>query len=117
MNKIVIFLVASVFLSSGCAFAADTPTTNASPARTSDQVEFRIGPVYANAPELREKSAVPKGTIHEFVMNSEDSKIYPGIAKNTPGTVPYKRKVAVYVPQQYVAGTAAPFIVVQDGIG
>jgi enterochelin esterase-like enzyme len=66
-------------------------------------------------------------------MRSEESKIYPGIARDsgTFGTVdpsdpaklvvttshpaPYKRKVAVYVPKQYVAGTAAPFIVGADG--
>ena len=92
-------------------------TTNATPARTKDNVEFIIGPVYANAPELTVKEGVPKGTMHEFVMNSEDSKIYPGIAKNKPGVTPYKRKVAVYVPKQYVAGTPAPFIVAQDGLG
>ena len=50
-------------------------------------------------------------------MNSEDSKIYPGIAKNQPGVVPYKRKVCVYVPRQYLPGTPAPFIVAQDGLG
>jgi enterochelin esterase family protein len=62
-------------------------------------------------------------------MNSSDSKIYPGIARepNTFGTpdptdppswivttshpAPYTRKVAVYVPAQYVPGTVAPFIV------
>ena len=93
------------------------PTTNASPARTRDGVEFRIGPVYANAPELTVKPDVPRGTIHEFTMNSEESRIYPGIAKNVSGTVPYKRKVAVYVPSQYEAGTPAPFIVAQDGLG
>src|SRR4051812_24430019 len=64
--------------------------------------EFTIGPDYANAPELAVKDDVPKGTVHEFTMNSEDSKIYPGIAKNKPGVVPYKRKVWVYVPKQYV---------------
>jgi hypothetical protein len=66
-------------------------------------------------------------------MQSADSKIYPGIARtpNTFGTpdpadpaklivttshpAPYTRKVAVYVPRQYVAGTAAPFIVGADG--
>lgn len=93
------------------------PTTNASPARTKDNVEFVIGPVYANAPELTVRPDVPKGTIHEFTMDSEESKIYPGIAKNRPGTMPYKRKVAVYVPKQYEAGTPAPFIVAQDGLG
>ena len=50
-------------------------------------------------------------------MDSADSKIYPGIAKDRPGTVPYQRRVAVYVPQQYVPGKPAPFIVVQDGLG
>jgi enterochelin esterase-like enzyme len=50
-------------------------------------------------------------------MSSEDSKIYPGIAKNQPGIVSYKRKVCVYVPQEYVPGTMAPFIMAQDGIG
>jgi enterochelin esterase-like enzyme len=51
-------------------------------------------------------------------MDSTDSKIYPGIAKNQPGvTVPYKRRVAVYVPQQYVPGTPAPLLIAQDGMG
>jgi enterochelin esterase-like enzyme len=69
----------------------------------------------------------------DFTMKSEDSKIYPGI-KRDPGTfgtvdpsnpaklivttshpAPYTRRVAVYVPTQYVAGTAAPFIVGADG--
>ena len=35
-------------------------------------------------------------------MDSKDSKIYPGIARNQPGVVPYTRRVAVYVPAQYV---------------
>jgi enterochelin esterase-like enzyme len=66
-------------------------------------------------------------------MNSTDSKIYPGIARdaNTFGTpdaanpaklivttshpAPYTRKVAVYVPKQYAAGDPVPFIVGADG--
>jgi enterochelin esterase-like enzyme len=79
--------------------------------------DFVIGPNYTNAPELTVKEGVPRGTLHVFTMNSEDSKTYPGIAKRQPGVVPYKRQVCVYVPKQYVAGTPAPFIVVQDGIG
>jgi enterochelin esterase-like enzyme len=65
-------------------------------------------------------------------MSSADSKIYPGIAR-TPGTraevdpndpakrivssgpAPYTRRVAVYIPKQYVPGTVAPFIVGADG--
>ena len=49
-------------------------------------------------------------------MKSADSKIYKGISRDKPGeVVPYERSVAVYIPAQYVAGTPAPFIVVQDG--
>jgi iron(III)-enterobactin esterase len=73
--------------------------------------EFTIGPAYTNAPELTVKDGVPKGVIHEFTMNSTDSKIYPGL------TGPYQRSVWVYVPQQYHSNTTAPFIVVQDGRG
>ena len=79
------------------------------------------------------QEGVPQGTVIEFTMNSTDSKIYPGIARepNTFGTpdpadpaklivttshpAPYTRHVAVYVPKQYVPGTAAPFIVGADG--
>ncbi len=98
--------------------AADTAstTTNASPTRTKDNVEFVIGPDYAPAPELSLNKDAPKGTLHLFTMQSTNSTLYPGIAKNQPGTVPYSRKVCVYVPKQYVPGTAAPFIVVQDGL-
>jgi enterochelin esterase family protein len=78
--------------------------------------DFVIGPPYAPAPELTVKDDVPKGTIQEFTMDSKDSKIYPGIARNQPGVVPYTRQVAVYVPAQYVKGTPAPFIVAQDGM-
>jgi iron(III)-enterobactin esterase len=62
------------------------------------------------------KDGVPQGTVREFTMDSKDSPSYPGIARNQPGVVPYTRRVAVYVPAQYVAGTPAPFIVVQDGL-
>jgi enterochelin esterase-like enzyme len=78
--------------------------------------DFVIGPNYTNAPELKVKEGVPRGALHALTMNSEDSKIYPGIAKNQPGVVSYRRQVCVYVPKQYVAGTSAPFMVVQDGM-
>ena len=80
-----------------------------------NQNEFEIGPEYADAPELAAKEGVPHGELHEFTMRSQESRIYPGIAKRQPGVVPYERKVWVYVPKQYVAGTKAPFIIVQDG--
>lgn len=95
---------------------AEEPAKKATPARSTDQVEFTIGPDYADAPELA-KSNVPQGTVHEFTMKSGDSKIYPGIAKGQTGTVPYERKVAVYIPKQYRAGKEAPFLIAQDGMG
>jgi enterochelin esterase family protein len=86
------------------------------PARTKDNVEFIIGPDYTWAPEVTRREGVPQGKVHEFTMNSEDSKIYPGIAKNKEGVVPYKRAVTVYIPAHYKPGTATPFIVAQDGV-
>ena len=73
--------------------------------------DFKIGPTYVDAPELRARPDVPVGVINEFTMNSTDSKIYPGLKG------PYQRKVAVYIPKQYVPGTEAPFIVAMDGLG
>jgi iron(III)-enterobactin esterase len=79
------------------------------------------------------KQDVPHGDVFNFTMESKDSKIYPGIArdKDTFGTpdpenpaklivttshpATYTRRVAVYVPKQYVPGTEAPFIVGADG--
>jgi len=94
---------------------------------------FIIGPTHDPAPDMTVRDGVPQGTIHTLTMNSADSKIYPGIARDagTFGTVdpadpaklvvttshpaPYTRRVTVYVPKQYVPGTAAPFIVGADG--
>ncbi len=94
---------------------------------------FILGPTHNPAPEMAVQEGVPQGTVVEFTMSSADSKIYPGIARD-PGTfgtpdsndptklivttshpAPYTRRVAVYVPKQYVPGTAAPFIVGADG--
>src|SRR5205085_445229 len=76
---------------------------------------------------------VPHGTVFNLTMSSANSKIYPGIARDagtfgsadpsdpaklivtTSHPAPYTRKIAVYVPKQYVPGTAAPFIVGADG--
>jgi iron(III)-enterobactin esterase len=94
---------------------------------------FIIGPTHPGAPEMTAQAGIPQGTVFQLTMQSTDSKIYPGIARepNTFGTpdpndpaklivttshpAPYTRRVAVYVPRQYVAGTAAPFMVGADG--
>ena len=94
---------------------------------------FIIGPTHPAAPELAGPFETRNGAVYNFEMPSSDSKIYPGIARDvgTFGTpdpndpaklvvttshpASYTRKVAVYVPKQYVPGTAAPFIVGADG--
>jgi enterochelin esterase-like enzyme len=94
---------------------------------------FIIGPTHDRATDVFVHPGVPQGAIFNLTMKSTDSRIYPGIARqpNTFGTVdpadpakliittshpaPYTRKVAVYVPRQYVPGTPAPFIVGTDG--
>ena len=85
---------------------------------------FILGPTHGPAPEMQAKDGVPQGTVYNFTMESAESKTYPGIARDNGGgrggpitshPAPYTRKVAVYVPKQYVAGSAAPFIVGADG--
>jgi enterochelin esterase-like enzyme len=94
---------------------------------------FILGPTHKPAPQMTVHEGAPQGTVTELTMQSADSKIYPGIARDagTFGTpdptdpaklivttshpAAYTRRVAVYVPKQYVPGTAAPFIVGADG--
>jgi enterochelin esterase family protein len=93
---------------------------------------FIIGPTHTPAPEMAAQ-AQTHGTVYTFTMSSADSRIYPGIARDTGtfGTpdpadaaklvvttshpAPYSRQVAVYVPKEYVSGRVAPFIVGADG--
>jgi iron(III)-enterobactin esterase len=93
---------------------------------------FIIGPTHILAPETPPNDFGVFGEI-QFTMNSVDSKYYPGIARDkgtfgkpdpadpaklmitTSHPAPYTRRVAVYVPKQYVPGTEAPFIVGTDG--
>lgn len=96
---------------------------------------FIIGPTHAAAPEMQvsDPKGELRGQVVEVTMTSAESKFYPGIArdKGTFGTpdpndpaklvvttshpAPWTRKVTVYVPKEYVAGTVAPFIVGADG--
>src|ERR1051326_5339691 len=93
---------------------------------------FIIGPTHNPASEMTANENVPKGDVFEFTMESKDSNIYPGIARepNTfavpdpadPNKVivnsypaPYTRQVSVYIPKQYIPGTETPFIVGADG--
>src|SRR5579871_1222224 len=94
---------------------------------------FILGPTHTPSPDATQQPSVPQGTVSQFTMNSADSKLYPGIARepDTFGTpdpadpaklivttshpAPYTRRVTVYVPKQYVPGTVAPFIIGADG--
>lgn len=94
---------------------------------------FILGPTHTPARETLSRPDVSHGVVSELILSSVDSKFYPGIARD-PGTfgtsdpndpaklivttshpARYTRRVTVYVPKQYVAGTAAPFIVGADG--
>jgi enterochelin esterase family protein len=115
----------------GYVAAKDLPDGTLPPADADGN--FILGPTHNPAPPMTPRPDVPQGTIYNFTMSSSDSKIYPGIARDpdTWGTpdptnpfkmivttshpAPYTRRVAVYVPKQYVPGTAAPFIVGADG--
>jgi enterochelin esterase family protein len=115
----------------GYVAAKDLPDGANAAAKTDGN--FILGPTHNPAPEMTVQESVPQGTVSTFTMESTDSKFYPGIARepNTFGTpdptdpaklivttshpAPYTRRVAVYVPKQYVPGTAAPFIVGADG--
>ena len=92
--------------------AARRPATEAVPATPEDVAEmsklsalpvwkrgagdgdYSIGPDYAPAPEQTRRAGVPEGKVVEFVMDSAESKFYPGV------NGPFQRHVCVYVPAQ-----------------
>ena len=92
---------------------------------------FVVGPTHNDAPEISEEGSLLNGTIHEILLESSESKIFPGIQrkKGTFGTpdpnnpakllvttsysASYSRMVTVYVPNQCKPDT--PFIVGADG--
>jgi enterochelin esterase-like enzyme len=109
--------------------AATELPDGANPSANADG-NFILGPTHKPAPEMTPQEDVPHGAVYEFTMESKDSRIYPGIAREgfqrpdpddptkmivNSHPAPYTRKMAVYVPKQYVPGTAAPFIVGADG--
>ena len=92
--------------------------------------DFLIGPDYLPAPEWKFVPGTPQGTVSQFILKSNDSKYYPGIAPDASGRVdpknpktmilkthaqPWQRAITVYIPAQYKSGTEAPLLVVHDG--
>jgi enterochelin esterase family protein len=109
--------------------AADLPKFPTPPPPVSAENSI-IGPDYTVAPEATANPNVPQGDVREFILYSEDSKLYPGIVRvanmqrdahgnyvvpasglSAPGR--YERHVYVYIPRQAQPNT--PFMVVQDG--
>ncbi|MEI6715632.1 MAG: alpha/beta hydrolase-fold protein [Verrucomicrobiota bacterium] len=93
--------------------------------------DFLVGPEYVPAPEFKTVEGIPEGKVLQFSLDSKECKLFnPGIARDVFGTIDpnnpktlivethpidYKRTITVYIPAQYAAGTAAPFIVTHDG--
>lgn len=94
---------------------------------------FVVGPNYVPAPERKKVDGVPEGKVEQFVIDSKETKLFnPGIARNEFGKVDpnnpktlivethnidYKRRITVYIPSQYKAGSESPFQVIHDGPG
>jgi hypothetical protein len=103
---------------------------------------FIIGPTHNPAPETVAQDGIPHGKLYSFTISSSESAIYnPGVIRDDPPncrngsvnsapTAPgdrsnmivttshpgvWQRTIDVYVPAQFAAGRAAPFIVFGDG--
>jgi iron(III)-enterobactin esterase len=75
--------------------------------------DFMVGPTYTPSPDLRLKPGAPAGFTVRFTMNSAMSTVFDGSDFNPP--LSFTRSIQVFVPQQYVDGTASPFMVSSDG--
>src|SRR5262249_19425716 len=65
---------------SGYVQAKELPDGENAPANGDGNVI--LGPTHNVASESTVHEGVPQGTVHEFIMKSADSKIYPGIARD-----------------------------------
>src|SRR5712672_4473995 len=63
----------------GYVTAKDLPDGANAPAKADGN--FILGPTHNPAPEMTAQEGVPQGTVSTFTMESADSKIYPGIAR------------------------------------
>ncbi len=73
--------------------------------------DYSNGPAFPTAPELAKRTGVPEGKVIEFVINSSESKFYPGV------NGAFQRHVCVYVPAAIAAGAELPVIVSADAYG
>ena len=93
--------------------------------------DFAIGPEYKPAAELAVASGTPQGTVRQFLMKSEDSRIYPkAISREKFGTVDpanprtlivetqeksWERAITVYLPATFNGKKPLPLLVTHDG--
>jgi enterochelin esterase-like enzyme len=82
----------------GTVAAGGSASVGSDPGTTGDG-DFTIMPPYAGTVQV---TNVPHSAKFQFMMTST---IYPGGS----------RPITVYIPKQYVDGTAAPFIIITDG--
>src|SRR5689334_2027718 len=84
-SKLKFPLLASAFLMVLPAFAQPAPDPALpkfpTPPPAADAQTSIINPPYADAPEYKVDPSVPQGEVREFILYSEDSKIYPGIVR------------------------------------
>ena len=119
-----VFALLSLFLAT--AFAADPPRP-VPPTRAPDGAgappftriapggnapidvngDFVIGPDYLPAPELTVVEGVPQGKVQQFTMKSQDSRFYPGIARDQFGTVDPANPKTLLV-ETHIMGTNQP---------
>jgi enterochelin esterase-like enzyme len=80
--------------------------------------DFTIMPPYTAHPLIKVIAANPHGKIYRFTLPSQGT-LFDGLDKTlaTANQHTFTRDIRLYVPKQYVDGTAAPFMVVQDGDG
>ena len=114
----------------GYVTAKELPDGTNAPANTDGN--FILGPTHNPAPEMTAQEGVPRERSSPSPWNRPTAGFIPALrVRPTPlarrtrrpremlvttsHPAPYTRRVAVYVPRQYVPGTAAPFIVGADG--
>src|SRR5689334_3218070 len=77
--------LAGAFLAVLPAFAQPAPDPSLpkfpTPPPAEDAQTSVIKPDYADAPEYKVDPAIPQGEVREFILYSEESKIYPGIVR------------------------------------
>ena len=77
--------------------------------------DYVSAPPFAPAPENTPRENIPQGKVITFNMNLAESKFYTPVAGRGANTT--NREVVVYIPAQYVPGTAAPLLLAHDAMG